>query len=265
MISRIESGINTYVGHFNLLIGICEGFGSVYNPRVQYLMIASLKTQAAGIQTAINKVDQLLPVSVTAENARAEKFVQLAPLATRVQAAAIVLGLPDAILVHIKEVVRKIRGQRAQAIKDEGSSGSAGTLEAVGSSDTLRSSETDSSGETGKHRSVSQKSFNEQIEHLNQLIMLVSSQTTYTPAEADLSVSSLNSFLNAMRTTNDAAVKASFPLTNARMERDKLLYAPKTGMMDTALAVKEYVKSVFGAKSPQYKEVQRIRFRNIRK
>jgi hypothetical protein len=60
-------------------------------------------------------------------------------------------------------------------------------------------------------------------------------------------------------------VKATVPLANARAERDKLLYAPKTGMMDTALAVKEYVKSVFGSKSTQYKEVQRIKFRNIKK
>jgi hypothetical protein len=55
---------------------------------------------------------------------------------------------------------------------------------------------------------------------------------------------------------------AEVPLASARQERNKLLYAPKTGMMDTALAVKEYVKAVFGTSSPQYKEVQHIRFRN---
>jgi hypothetical protein len=32
--------------------------------------------------------------------------------------------------------------------------------------------------------------------------------------------------------------------------------------MDTALAVKEYVKALFGAKSPQYKQVNHIKFRS---
>jgi hypothetical protein len=33
-------------------------------------------------------------------------------------------------------------------------------------------------------------------------------------------------------------------------------------MTDTALAVKEYVKAVFGATSPQYREVNHISFHN---
>ncbi|MDR1582268.1 MAG: hypothetical protein LBS55_03255 [Prevotellaceae bacterium] len=65
-----------------------------------------------------------------------------------------------------------------------------------------------------------------------------------------------------MQATNEAVTVANVPLANARQERDRLLYAPQTGMISTALQVKEYVKAVFGASSPQYKEVRLIKFEN---
>ena len=67
---------------------------------------------------------------------------------------------------------------------------------------------------------------------------------------------------DGMQTTNHAAVAAEISLTAARQERNRLLYAPGTGMMATGLAVKEYVKAVFGVSSQQYKEVRPISFKN---
>jgi hypothetical protein len=239
MSSQIESGINTYVGRFDQLIDVCKGFGSVYNPNVEALKIPILTGQLGGVRTAITAVDHALAGYVTAESARQAAFALLEPLSTRVQASAIVLNLPDAVIVHIKEVVRKIRGRRAKALK------------------------TNTEDETKvKHISVSQMSFNEQIEHLNLLISLVASQPAYDPAEEDLKVAALEQVLNDMRNTNEAVMVTDTALTAARQKRDLLLYAPKTGMIDTALAVKEYVKAVFGTSSPQYREVQHIRFRN---
>jgi hypothetical protein len=164
------------------------------------------------------------------------------PLATRIQAAAAVADLPEAIMTHIKETVRKIRGSRAKKI----------TVDNV-----------EQGGNTpAKHVSVSQLSFNEQIKHFNQLIEFVASQPSYAPLETELSVSSLRMLLASMRNTNDAVITAAIPLTAARQERDTLLFAPKTGMIDTALAVKLYVKAAFGARSQEYKEVNHISFKN---
>ncbi|MDR2083871.1 MAG: hypothetical protein LBP67_02610 [Bacteroidales bacterium] len=42
---------------------------------------------------------------------------------------------------------------------------------------------------------------------------------------------------------------------------DNLMYKKeKSGMVDTALEVKKYVKSVFGATSPQFKQVSKLEF-----
>jgi hypothetical protein len=239
MSSQIESGIMTYVGHFRQLIDVCAGFGASYNPQAQSLTISALEVQLTGVQGAINLVDSLLPEYVAAESARHKTFTQMPEIALRVQATAIVLGLPDGIITRIKEVIRKIRGERAHKLAPE-----------------------PPEGDTQKHISVSQTSFNEQIEHFNQLIDLAISQPSYTPAESDIQEAALKSLLGEMRLTNDAVMAARTPLTTARHERDRLLFTPKTGMIDTALAVKEYVKAVFGYNSPQYREVNHISFRN---
>jgi hypothetical protein len=234
-----ESGVNTSLNNFSKLIDICESMGASYNPVPQNLQIAILKEHAVNVKGAITHVDKTQAISITAEDARQKTFSTLLPLVTRVQAIAIVLGLPDAIIVHVKEIVRKIRGQRARKIKSD-----------------------QTEEETKKHISVSQLSFGEQIEHLNQLIALLKSQPAYTPAETDLTVTALDQLLLAMQTTNAEAMETEVALANARQERNQLLYAPKTGMIDIALAVKEYVKAVFGASSPQYKMIKHISFKN---
>ncbi|MDR1563187.1 MAG: hypothetical protein LBS54_08955 [Dysgonamonadaceae bacterium] len=239
--SRSEAGTNTYVGNLDILIDKCSIFGPVFNPQNQDLQIESLKELSAHVKHSINDVDYLLAQAVFAEGNRQERFAQLLPTVTRVLAVAISLRLAEAALIHIREIVRKIRGTRAKPILP--------TPPLEGE-------------EPKKYNSVSQRSFREQIEHLNQLILIVSAQPLYKPAEQDLSVDSLIKLKNEMGVVHDAATRVADELEEARIERDKLLYTPVTGMMDTALAVKEYVKAIFGAASPEYKDIKHLKFKN---
>ncbi|HMV91461.1 MAG TPA: hypothetical protein PKA40_17575, partial [Cyclobacteriaceae bacterium] len=63
-----------------------------------------------------------------------------------------------------------------------------------------------------------------------------------------------------------AVINANTALSNARIARDKALYDSPAGLFDNAQAVKVYVKSVYGTKSPQLKQVSALRFskRSIR-
>jgi hypothetical protein len=54
-------------------------------------------------------------------------------------------------------------------------------------------------------------------------------------------------------------------VSNARISRDVTLYKEKIGLVDTALEVRAYVKSVFGASSDQYLQVKSLPFKNIRR
>ena len=57
-----------------------------------------------------------------------------------------------------------------------------------------------------------------------------------------------------------AVVAAEVPLNNARITRNDTLYKANTGLVDIALDVKTYIKSVYGATSPQYKKISKIKF-----
>ena len=46
----------------------------------------------------------------------------------------------------------------------------------------------------------------------------------------------------------------------ARMKRNLVLYSKTTGLVDVAMDVKLYVKSVFSARTPQYNEISDIAF-----
>ncbi|MFY7787806.1 MAG: hypothetical protein ACOVQA_08030 [Thermoflexibacteraceae bacterium] len=82
----------------------------------------------------------------------------------------------------------------------------------------------------------------------------------YNPNETDLQVSNLLRVANTLQAENSAVTLAEIGLKNARILRDDILYNPQTGVVATALLVKEYCKSVLSTKSPLYKEVNKIRF-----
>ena len=56
-------------------------------------------------------------------------------------------------------------------------------------------------------------------------------------------------------------INAEVVYSNARISRNSVLYAENTGLVEIALEVKKYVKAIFGATSPQYKQVSGIKFK----
>ncbi|MDR1371817.1 MAG: hypothetical protein LBJ17_01630 [Dysgonamonadaceae bacterium] len=239
--SKIESGINTYVGNFNDIIGIFIELGDKYRPQNERLSIEAMQEQSSYIRMSINNVDDSLAEAIIAESNRKEAFEPLQTIATSVLAMARTFNLPAAAMLHIKELVRKIRGKRAKPIPVTSES---------------------KNGEPVKHISVSQMSFNEQIEHLTQLVDLLAHIPAYKPIEHDVTVTGLAELSARMGAANDEATQAYLLLSNARVHRNELLYAPVTGMMDTALSAKEYIKAVFGTSSAVYKQVHKIKFSN---
>lgn len=108
--------------------------------------------------------------------------------------------------------------------------------------------------------SSSQMSYDSRIENFDKLIKLLTSVPQYTPNEKELKIETLIGVLNDLKAKNLAVTTAEVPLNNARIARNDILYKPNTGMVDVALDVKIYIKSVFGASSPQYKKISGIKF-----
>ncbi|MEN2434521.1 hypothetical protein AAH994_03830 [Weeksellaceae bacterium A-14] len=118
---------------------------------------------------------------------------------------------------------------------------------------------------TNNQVSVSRQSYNMLTENFSALLDLVASVPSYTPNETELSVASLTTFRDQLQTENTNVITAEVAYSNARIARDKLLYSKDTGLVDIAFDVKKYVKAIFGATSPQYKQISVIKFTNKQK
>lgn len=63
-----------------------------------------------------------------------------------------------------------------------------------------------------------------------------------------------------MVSSTQAVDQTEAELNNKLIERDQLFYADGTGLYDIAQNVKKYVKSIYGATSPEYTTVSAIKF-----
>lgn len=252
MASTSETGHAKNVANFEDLISFCQGYGGSYNPSKDAIQIPSLSATHTNALGALANINALLPSNTNAVNAREAAFSPLSKLVTRVVNAADASDVTKQVKADVKTIARKLQGKRATPKKDTPTSPDAPTP-AITAADA-----------TAKSISASQMSFDQRIENLDKLIQLLASQPAYIPNEPELTVAGLTTFLGIMRNTNTAAVNAYTPVSNARINRDTILYAEGTGLVDLAGDVKSYVKSVFGGTSPQYKQVSGLKFTKIK-
>lgn len=225
------------VANFEDLISRCVGFGLSYNPSLNAIKIASLNTLRTNAQNSIANHNTAKVAYTIAVDDKEIIFDPLKSLATRIMNALKASGANELIIKDIRSINYKIQGVRVKAIA-------------------LNENEIDAA----KHISVSRQSVDSMIEHFSKLIDLLSSVPAYQPNENDLSVVGLNAKLGAMKTTNTAVINTTTNLLNAIIARNILLYERSAGLVFVANEVKFYVKSVFGARSPEYKEVSSIKF-----
>lgn len=118
--------------------------------------------------------------------------------------------------------------------------------------------------ETPKTISTSQRSYDSIIEHFSKMIALLSTEPSYVPNENDLKVATLNTQLTNLKNLNTAIANAYTTVSNYRISRNASLYNPTVGICAVAKEVKGYVKSVFGATSPQFKQISGLEFKTLK-
>ncbi len=245
MTSTSETGHAKNVANFELMISICEGYGSAYNPSKNAIKIPQLKSLLANAKNAMSAVDAAKTSYNNATNAREIGFANLRKLCTRIVNALDASEASDQTVKDAKSINRKIQGSRAKT-------------------KTTSTATTEQSQEP-RQISVSQLSFDSQVDNFGKLITLVASEPSYAPNEADLQVSALNSTLENLKSLNNAVINAKTQYSNAIIDRNKVLYKENTGMVDVILEVKKYVKSVFSATDPNYKQISGLKFTRSRK
>ena len=107
-------------------------------------------------------------------------------------------------------------------------------------------------------------SYDSRLDNFFKLIQLLASVPEYNPNEKELKIEHLNTILDDLKAKNAAVVESTIPVSNARISRNEILYKENTGLCDVAMDVKTYIKSVFGASSPQYKQIRKSEFKKVK-
>lgn len=241
--SNTESGHKINVANLETLISYCSGYGARYNPVNPAIQLPALNTKLADAQKELESVNNYLSLRNNAITARHYAFEALSSIVTKVVYAAKASGLPAMTIGEIEAIARKLKGTRKIA-KVEPATENQATPEA----------------EPHKYISVSQLKFDNRIENLDKLIQFLKAQSSYTPNETELSIAGLGSLLDNMKSTNSAAINAETAISNARLQRNTVLYDAASGLVFVCKSVKDYIKSVFGPSSPEFKQVSKLQF-----
>lgn len=243
MASISETGHAKNVANFEDLISFCTAYDATFNPSKAAIKISNLSTTYTNAKNSISTVTTDLTALNNAINARMIVFSPVKKLTTRAINALMATDATDQTVNDAKVIARKIQGKRAtpkQTLSPVAPAGSTVTL--------------------SKNISASQQSYDSIIDHFSKLINLLSNESKYTPNETDLKVTALTALLNDMKAKNTAVINATTTVSNSRIYRNDTLYKNNTGLVDIALEVKQYVKSVYGSTSSQFKQVSKLQF-----
>lgn len=240
MASKSENSFAKLVANFGRLIEFCIGYGTNYNPSKTRLSISNLQAKHAQAKATIELVGQKDNEYDTVEGERIDEFKGLSTYSTRLVNALASTDATGQKLEEARGFQKKLRGERAteKPVDEEGKDISI---------------------------SASQMSYDNQVEHFYRLSLVLASEPTYEPNESDLTITAVNDRHAQLEAKNKSVAKADTASSNARISRNKELYEDKNGIVDTAKEVKKYVASVFGASSPEYKQISGIEFREKKK
>lgn len=250
MASTSETGHAKNVANFEDMVSFVTGYGVTYNPSKNAIKLPQLNTLLTSAKTSLTATNTTLIPFNNAVNAREIAFAPLSKLVTRIFASLDATDASKQIVKDAKTICRKLQGKRAEKITPPPPPPPPADKTILPTPLPI----------PPVNISASQMSFDSWIENFSKLITLLTNEPLYIPNETDVKLITLNTLLTSLKTTNTAVISETTPASNARISRNKILYLPVTGLYDIQLEVKKYVKSVFGARSPEFKQISGIKF-----
>ncbi|CAM3824318.1 hypothetical protein FLGE108171_15885 [Flavobacterium gelidilacus] len=239
MASTSEVGHAKNVANFQDLIEFVTGYGATYNPSKNSLKLPQLVALKATAETKLTDVITKNTAYNNKVNERMIAFGNLKSLSTRLVNALQTTDASDETIDDAKGFNRKMQGKKASSTQTP----------------------TDPNAPAPNTISTSQQSYDQLIQHFSGLKSVLEAEPSYTPNETELQVATLTTKITGLNTKNTAVATAYTNISNSRISRNETLYTSESGIVKTASEVKKYVKSVFGASSPQYDQVSGIKFK----
>ena len=210
---------------------------TLYNPPVDNIKIANLQTLYTTASAKLAEVEDKRNANKNAITVRQSAFENLKSTTTKIINHLQILGLPSGTIDQAKSLNRLIQGGQKKAVTP-----------------------TEAGKEEPKTASTSRQSYTQMADNFGILLQLLSTITEYNPNEDDLKLANLNTYKESLMSSTQSVDQTEAELNNKLIERDQLLYADGTGLYSIAQNVKKYVKSLYGATSPEYTNVSSIEF-----
>ena len=242
MASTSEIGHAKNVANFQDLIEFVTAYGTTYNPSKNALKLPQLIALKASADATLADVITKNTNYNNKVNERITAFSGLKSLSTRLVNALQTTDATTETIGNAKTFNRKMQGKKASSSQTP----------------------TDPNTPAPTTISTSQQSYDQLIQHLAGLTSVLEAETSYTPNETDLQVATLQTKIVDLTAKNTAVATAYASISNSRIARNETLYSSSTGLVETANEVKKYIKSVFGASSPQFAQVKGIQFKVIK-
>ena len=238
MASTSEVGHAKNVANFQDLIEFVIGYGETYNPSKNSLKLPQLIALRETAQTKLNDVIAKNTIYNNKVNERMVAFGNLKSFSTRLVNALQTTDATNETINNAKTFNRKMQGKKASTTQTP----------------------TDPNAPAPSTISTSQQSYDQLIQHLTGLKSVLETEPSYTPNEIELQIATIDSKIADLSAKNTAVASAYTNISNSRISRNETLYTSENGIYETASEVKKYIKSVFGASSPQYNQVSGIKF-----
>ena len=238
MASTSEVGHAKNVANFQDLIEFVIGYGATYNPSKNSLKLPQLIALKDNAQSKLNDVITKNTIYNNKVNERMVAFGNLKSFSTRLVNALQTTDATNETINNAKTFNRKMQGKKASTTQTP----------------------TDPNTPAPTTISTSQQSYDQLIQHLAGLKSVLETEPSYTPNEVELQIATIDSKIEDLSVKNTAVATAYTNISNSRISRNETLYTSDNGIFETASEVKKYIKSVFGASSPQYNQVSGIKF-----
>ena len=243
MASTSETGHAKNVANFQDLIEFVTGYGVTYNPSKTSLKLPQLITLKASAESNLADVITKNTNYNNKVNERITAFSGLKAYSTRLVNALQTTDATPETIGNAKTFNRKMQGKKASSAQTP----------------------TDPITPAPTTISTSQQSYDQLIQHLSGLTSVLEAETSYTPNETDLQVATIQTKIADLTDKNTAVATAYASISNSRIARNNTLYADSTGLVEIATEVKKYIKSLFGASSPEFAQVKGIEFKKAKK
>lgn len=243
MPSTSETGHAINVANFQKLIAFVTGYGAKYNPSNNSLKLPSLIALHTEAEASLQHVTDQDTAYNNTVNSRVAAFKDLKPLSTRLINALETTEATSEKIDDAKALNKKMQGSRSKAVDRP----------------------TDPNTPAPNTISVSQQSYDQQIQHFAGIIAILQTEPSYAPNETDLQLTTLITKKADLTAKNGDVGTAYTNVSNSRIARNTKIYDTDSGVFGIAFEVKKYVKSVYGASSPEFAQIKGIKFTKNKK